>query len=62
MIRTEAWPYLEAFVRRLAPAGSLIISGQRVEDQPQWGDWFGEMKLAAVREITIGEWWGFATA
>jgi len=60
MIRTEAWPHLEAFLAHLKPGGRLVLSGQRIEDQSHWTQWFKEKNLAPVREITLGEWWGVA--
>jgi len=60
MIRTEAWPHLDAFLNHLKPKGRLMVSGQRVEDQPYWNRWFKEKGLAPQREITLLEWWGFA--
>ena len=60
MIRTEAWPYLDAFLERLNPGGRLILSGQRVEDQPHWNVWFQEKGLKPIEEVTLDEWWGFA--
>ena len=59
MIRTEAWPHLDAFLTYLKPGGSLVVSGQRVEDQPYWLKWFEEKGVKPTREITMEEWWGF---
>lgn len=60
MIRTEAWPYLHAFLLRLPPKGCLILSGQRVEDQSYWNTWFKTQGLKPFQEICLDEWWGFA--
>jgi ribosomal protein L11 methyltransferase len=60
MIRTETWPYLGDLVERLAPGGRLVFSGQRVEDQPHWTEWFDKAGVSVVGEVTLGEWWGFA--
>jgi ribosomal protein L11 methyltransferase len=60
MIRTEAWPHLEAFLLHLRPNGCLVISGQRVEDQSHWKAWFQTLGLTPFREINLDAWWGFA--
>lgn len=62
MIRTETWPYLEDLLARLAPGGRLVFSGQRVEDQPQWTEWFDKAGVSVADEVTLGEWWGFSAA
>jgi ribosomal protein L11 methyltransferase len=59
MIRTETWPYLDALLARLAPEGRLVFSGQRIEDQPHWVEWFKTSGASLDSEITLGEWWGF---
>ncbi|HAO99695.1 MAG TPA: 50S ribosomal protein L11 methyltransferase [Fibrobacteres bacterium] len=59
MIRTEAWPYLDAFLAYLKPGGQLILSGQRVEDQPHWQEWFKKKDVQPSQEVTLDEWWGF---
>jgi len=59
MIRTETWPYLADLVARLAPDGRLVFSGQRVEDQPHWLEWFKTSGVSITAEVTLGEWWGF---
>jgi ribosomal protein L11 methyltransferase len=59
MIRTEAWPYLDDFLKYLRPGGSLVLSGQRVEEQPHWKSWLKEKALSLSGEVTLGEWWGF---
>ena len=60
MIRTEAWPHLDAFPAFLKPGGCIIISGQRLEDQPHWLKWFEEKEVKPFCEIILEEWWGFA--
>jgi len=59
MIRTETWPYLDALLERTLPGGRLVFSGQRIEDQPHWKEWFAETGVSIEKEITLGEWWGF---
>jgi ribosomal protein L11 methyltransferase len=59
MIRTETWPYLDALLDRTLPGGRLVFSGQRVEDQPHWNQWFAEKNVTVESEVTLGEWWGF---
>jgi ribosomal protein L11 methyltransferase len=59
MIRTETWPYLDALLDRTLPGGRLVFSGQRIEDQPHWIQWFTEKNVTVESEITQGEWWGF---
>lgn len=59
MIRTETWPYLADLVARLAPGGRLVFSGQRLEDQPHWYEWFKSSGVSIESEVTLGEWWGF---
>ena len=59
MIRTETWPYLADLLARTAPGGRLVFSGQRVEDQPHWKQWFAETGVSVESEVTLGEWWGF---
>lgn len=62
MIRTETWPYLDELQARLAPGGRLVFSGQRVEDQPHWQEWFKRSGIVLDTDITLGEWWGFTAA
>jgi len=59
MIRTETWPYLADLLARTSPGGRLVFSGQRVEDQPHWQQWFADTGVSVESEITLGEWWGF---
>ncbi len=60
MIRTETWPHLDGFLHHLKPGGCLVVSGQRIEDQPYWRKWFAEKGGAPFQEIALEEWWGFA--
>ncbi len=61
MIRTEIWPYLDVLLSRLRPGGSLAVSGQRIEDQPYWREWFTAKGLKPFREFELDGWWGFVT-
>ena len=59
MIRTEAWPLLPALMNGLKSGGTLVLSGQRIEDQAVWKPWFHQQGISTLREITLDEWWGF---
>src|SRR5690606_6399471 len=58
-LRTETWPYLDALLARLAPGGRMVFSGQRLEDQPYWTEWFAASGVSVESDVTLGEWWGF---
>ncbi len=59
MIRAEIFPLLGAIFALLRPGGSLLVSGQRVEDQSFWRPKLPWRSFGIAEEITLNEWWGF---
>ncbi len=60
MIRTELWPFREELRLRLNPAGSFVVSGQRMEDKAHFEAWRSQSPFRIVAELEMDGWWGFS--
>lgn len=58
MIRSEVWPMRADIERLIRPGGSLILSGQLLDERHYVADqWFGEGRWTIADEKIDGEWW-----
>lgn len=58
MIRSEVWPMRSDMERLIRPGGSLILSGQLLDERHYVADtWFGEGRWTIADEKISGEWW-----
>ena len=60
MIRSEILPLLRAVLPHLSVDGTLLVSGQRLEDKPHWLEPLEKAGLRIVEEKDCDGWWAFA--